>query len=732
MARLPLSRRNLLVGGGVGVGLVVGYALWPRAYAPVLNTASGEHILSGFVKVGEDGHVTIVVPQVELGHGVFTTMAQIVADELGADWRTVAVETAQPGPLYQNKLFAREWREGLGNALLAPASPMMATGGSGSVRAFEGILRQTGATARALLCTAAAKRWDADWSACDTRDGFVWRGDDKMRFGEVAAEAARMPVPKGVEWRGGNSRLTGTVVPRLDLPSKVDGSVNYAADIRLPDMVFASLSEGPAGDARVKSIDRAAAMQVTGVTDVVQTERWVAVAATNWWAANRGLEAAKVRFSVAGELAESRRIGKALDAAFDDGGTRLSALGDIGATFAGAGVFAQTYRVGLAPHAAIETATATASLDHGTLQIWTATQLPEATAQAAARALGMNVANVVVHPMMVGGSFGARYEVDIAAQAAILTDRLKRPVQLVRSRSEEMRRDFFRPAAAARLAARTAPDGRIAAWYAQISSPATLHEMQARIMDGASADAAMTGAFGISEPAAIAGAVPPYDIPVHAIDHYPAKLHIPTGDWRARAFGSNCFFTECFVDEIAHMTGGEPFGARMAMLGNNPRLANCLTRAAATGNWLGGNQGSNQGLAVHAMAGSCIAVFAEAHIDGVQVKVDRLVAVADVGRVINPDVVRAQIIGGLVFGMSAATGASVKISRGLAGPERFGELRLPRLSDTPRISVELIVSNAEPGGAGELAVPPVAPAIAGALFAATGVRYRQLPLIQDA
>ena len=735
MARLPLSRRNLLVGGGVGVGLVIGYALWPRAYAPVLNTAPGEHILSGFVKVGEDGHVAIVVPQVELGHGVFTTMAQIVADELGADWRTVAVETAQPGPFYANALFAREWNEGLGDALpahLIASPPMMATGGSGSVRAFEGVLRQAGATARALLCTAAAKRWDADWSACDTRDGFIWRGDDKMRFGEVAAEAASFSVPKGVGWRGGVSRLTGTMVPRLDLPSKVDGSINYAADIRLPDMVFASLSEGPAGNARVKSVDKAAAMGITGVTDVVETESWVAVIASNWWAANRGLEAARVSFSVAAELADSRHVAKALDNAFDDGGTRMSALGDIGTTFAGAGVFVQNYRVGLAPHAAIETATATASLDHGTLQIWTATQLPEASAQAAARALSMNIANVVVHPMMVGGSFGARCEVEIAAQAAILTDRLKRPVQLIRSRSEEMRRDRFRPAAAARMAARTVPDGRIAAWYAQIASPATLHEMQARIVGGTPADAATTGAFGISEPAAIAGAVPPYDIPIHAIDHYPAKLGIPTGDWRGRAYGSNCFFTECFVDEIAHMTGGEPFSTRMAMLGTNPRLANCLTRAAATGNWLGGNQGSNQGLAVHAMTGSCIAVFAEAHIDGAQVKVDRLVAVADVGRVINPDVVRAQIVGGLMFGMSAATGAPVKVARGLAGPESLGELRLPRLVDTPEISVELIASNAEPGGAGELAVPPVAPAIAGALFAATGVRYRQLPLIEAA
>ena len=722
----------------MGVGLVVGYELWPRHYASALATTPGEHVLSGFVKVGEDGHVTIVVPQVELGHGVFTTCAQIVADELGADWRTVAVETARPGPLYANLAFAREWQAGLGSALpeamideFAIRRGFMATGNSGSVAAFEARLRDAGAAARALLCVAAAARWDADWSVCDTHDGFVWRGDQRIRFGEVAAEAAKRSVPSDVAWRTGSEhRLTGTVVPRLDLPAKIDGSVNYAGDVRLPDMIYASVTGGPAGDARVKRLDKAAALRVTGVLDVIQTDRWVAVTGTNWWAAERGLEAAGVRFAVTGALASSRSLTKALDAAFGAPGTRLSAAGDLDATFRGADVFVQNYRVGLAPHATIETATATASLDHGFLQIWTHTQVPGFAADAAARALGLAPTAVVVHPMMVGGSFGARYETEIVVQAAILTERLKRPVQVVWSRAEELRRDRFRPAAAARMAARTAPDGRIGAWYAQIASPATAHEMQARIVDGATAHAAMRGAEGISEPAAIAGAVPPYDIPIHAIDHHPAALGVPTGDWRGRAYGANCFFTECFVDEVAHMTGNDPFGARMAMLGANPRLARCLTQVAGNGNWLGGGQGSSQGLACHAMAGSVIAVLAEAHLEGGRVRVDRLTAVADVGRVINPDVVRAQIIGGLVFGMSAATGAPIGLHRGSAFPQRLGDLRLPRMSDCRDIRVELIPSGEAPGGAGELAVPPVAPAIAGALFAATGVRYRQLPFVQ--
>ncbi len=728
MQRPHISRRNLLIAGGTGIGLVVGYALWPRRVLTAVDAAPGEAVLNGFVRVGLDGHVAIVVPQVELGHGVFTTLAQIVADELGADWRTIAVETARPGPLYANALFARERDEALGTGLFSGVKATLATGESGSVRAWEATLRDAGSAARALLCAAAAARWDADWRACDTHDGFVWRGDDKMRFGEISAEAAKLDVPQGVSHRTGEAnRLSGSALPRLDLPSKVDGSVNYAGDIRLPDMVYAVLARG-VDDGKLVSFDRKAAERVTGFLDLVDTERWIAAVATNGWAAGKALEALASRFEKPARTVGDRDITRALDAAFVDGGTRLASAGDIGAAFANADIFVQSYRIGFAPHAAIETASATAWLAGGTLELWMATQLPEAAAAAAARACGLSVDRVVLHPTMVGGSFGARYEVEIAGHVALLAQRLKRPVQLVTSRADELRHDRFRPAAAAKMAARTDADGRIAAWYARIATPASAHELHARI-GGASASAARAAAKGVSEPAAIAGAMPPYAIPIYALDHCPADLGIATGDWRGRMHGANVFFRECFVDEVAHMTGGEPFSVRMAMLGDNPRLARCLTEVAVLGNWQGGVQGSGQGLALHEMAGSCIAVLAEAQIgDAGRPRVTRLFAVADVGRVINPDVVRAQIVGGLVFGLSAATGAAISVSRSIPGPQRFGDLRLPTLADCPKIEVQLVISGVTPGGAGELAVPPVAPAVAGALFAATGTRYRQLPL----
>ncbi len=732
MKRVAISRRTLLVGGGLGIGLTVGFVAWPRIYAPALNVTDGEHALSGFVKVGEDGHVTVVVPQVELGHGVFTGLAQIVADELGADWRTILVETAQPGRDYGNTFFADEWHAALGarwtDQVLAPTAPMV-TGWSNSVRNYEVRLRDAGAAARALLCAAAGARWDAAWDACETHDGFVSRGSDRLRFGELAAQAARIKLPAGVTWRDDTeNRLSAQALPRLDLPSKVDGSVNYAADIRLPDMVYASISEGPIGTSRVARVDTAAARRVIGVLDVCVQDRWVAVVGTNWWAADRGLDALRAQFDVTGDAVGNHSVDAALNDAFQNG-TRMVALGDIEGAFRGETVLTQEYRVGPAPHAPVETAGVTVSIDGGTAQIWMATQVPERVRDVAARALGFSADRVIVHPMMVGGSFGARLESDLVMTAAVLAMHMKRPVQLTRSRAEEMQRDVFRPPAAARMAARIVADGRIAAWYAQIATPATVNETQARAFEGRDGQAALQAARGVVEPGAILGAVPPYDIPVYAVDHHSASVGVPTGDWRGRAAVANTFFAESFFDELAHMSGGEPFSARMAMLGTNPRLAQCLARATATANWQGGGTGSNQGLACAALAGSTIAVVAQARLDGGRIKVERLVAVADVGRVINPDIVRAQIIGGLVFGMASAVGAPVDVHRGMAGPTRYGLLGLPRLADCPPIEVELIVSRDTPGGVGELAVPPVAPALAGALFAATGVRYRHLPLL---
>jgi isoquinoline 1-oxidoreductase beta subunit len=718
-----INRRRLLVGGGAGIGLVVAWTLWPRSYAPNLVANPGEHLFGAWLKIGSDGHVTVAVPQAEHGQGVYTALAQIVADELGADWRTVGVEPAPLNPLYANPVGANDLFEGLFAAL--PVDAPMLTGGSSSIRMFETAAREAGAGARALLCMAAAKRWGVDWLQTNVEAGFVVHGDKRLRFAELAEAASGGtipdPLPLGMQGAG---KLAGTSVPRIDLPAKVDGSANFAGDVRLADMVHAAIRQGPAGS-RLVNVDRAAANRIRGVLSVVENPHWVAAVATTWWAAHKSLDALAPRFA-GGRNVDSASIDAALTAALDGPGKRMAKVGDLATAFKGAELVTATYRAGLGLHAAIETPSATAAFRDGRLELWLPTQAPGFARAAAARAAELSESAVTVHPMLIGGSFGAALEHGVAEQAAVLAVKLKRPVSLVWSRGEDALHDRYRPAAAARMAVRLAPNGAILGWSAKIAAPATGAELARRLMPGAATEAAVRA--GTGDRYAVAGAIPPYRIPALAIDHHAADIGVPTGHLRGGAHGLTAFFTECFLDELAHVAHAEPMSYRIGMLSGNPRLARCLSTAAALGGWNGGVPGSGQGIAAHAFRGSCIAVLAEAHMGDAGPVVDRLVAAVDCGALINPDLVRQQIEGGLIFGMASALGAATGFTHGLADVRGFDRIGLPRLADTPDITVEVIRSDEAPGGVGELGVPAVAPAIANALQSATGYRIRDLPL----
>ncbi|MGV3478619.1 MAG: molybdopterin cofactor-binding domain-containing protein [Sphingobium sp.] len=741
--RMP-SRRQILVGGGVGAGLLIAWSIWPRSYAPNLIASTGETIVNGFLKIAESGVVTVVVPQAETGQGVYTALPQILADELGADWRTIAVEAAPINPIYANRLLAGEGVDGHGPDFLsapvrwaaqeiATRDALMITGGSSSVRAFEWPLREAGAAARALLCKAAARRWDADWLACDTAEGFVVRGDEKLRFGALAAEAVEFKVPDPIPLRGGlENRLTGKSLPRLDVPAKLDGSAMFAADIRLPDLVYAAIRQGPIGHRGLKGYDRKAADAVSGVLAVVDTPSWVAAVATNWWAANRALDAMRPRFAMPVEPVDSGAIADSLRGAIDGDGVRFASAGDLSAAYRGKTVHTADYSVGLAVHAPLETLCATAHLRGDRLELWIPTQAPGLARAAAARALEISEANVTVHPMLVGGSFGRLLENEAAGQAAILAAKMRRPVQLVWSRAEDIAHDLYRPPAFARMSAQLGPGGLVQGWLAKIAAPATALEQSHRMFAGNPGLRGLIPDADGADRVAVAGAVPPYGFPAFAVDHHPVEIAVPTGHWRSGAHSYTAFFTECFIDELAQEAGLDPLGFRMQMLGANPRLARCLSTVAAKGGWEGGGGGSGQGIACHSMAGSHIALLAEAHVDAAQkVIVDRVIAVADCGRVINPDLVRQQIEGGILFGIAAATGAPITIERGQAVPRNFEQLEVPRLATAPEIRIELIRSAEPAGGASEIAVPPTAPAVANAIAAASGRRLRTLPLSLD-
>ncbi len=728
-----ITRRRVLIGGGAGIGLVAAWGLWPRTYAPTLVANPGEHLFGAWLKIGDDGRITVAVPQVEYGQGSWTGLAQVAADELGADWRTVGVEPAPLNPRYANPLGVDDLLEGMplrappGDDSSAAPAPML-TAASSSMRMFSDPLREAAAAARSVLCMAAAARWDADWTQCSTEAGFVVLGKRRLRFAELAMEAAALsppdPLPVGV---GGAGKLIGQPLPRLDAPAKVDGSTNYAADIRLPGMVHAVIRQAPPGDSRLVSVDRAAAQAVRGLVRLVERPGWIAAVASSGWAAMRALDAARPRFATSGAIVDDRSIDAALAAALDGPGHRIAAEGDLAATFRGATLFAATYRADVGVHAAIETPAAAAVLRDDRLELWVQTEAPGLTRSAVAAAAGLSAEAVVVHPMQLGGSFGAGLDTTVAEQAAILAVELKRPVSVTWSRGEALLHDRYRPPALAKMAARLGRNGAIMGWQAKIAAPVTGRMLAAALRPEAIAGLALR--LDSADRYVAGGAIPPYRIPALAIDHHPADTGVPTGHLRGGAHGYTCFFTECFLDELAHAAQSEPVSYRIGMLGGEPRLARCLSTAASLGGWDGGVPGSGQGIAAHAFRGSYIAVMAEAHRgDGGRTIVDRLVAAVDCGRVTNPDLVRQQIEGGLVFGLAQALGASTGFQRGLATARGFDTLWLPRLADTPDITVELIRSEEAPGGVAELAVPPVAPAIANALQASTGYRIRRLPL----
>src|SRR5436190_211270 len=729
-----ISRRTLLIGGGAGIGLVVAWRLWPRTYRPNWRAAPGETLFNAFLKIGSDGRVVVAVPQTELGQGVWTTLPQVLADELGADWRTVSVEPAPLSPLYANGLLADEaaddsalpgFLHGIARWAaqdFARRNALMMTGGSPSLGAFEEPMREAGAGARALLSMAAARRWGAGWEDLDTHDGFVWRGRDRIPFAALAEEAAGLELPDDLPIRGGEAnRLAGAALPRLDAPSKIDGSARFAGDVRLPGMVHAAVRGGPAGST-LAGFDRAAGRQVPGVLAILENPAWIGVAATNWWAAGRALNAMRPRFHHPGGAATNASISAALAAALESGSAdRIVASGNVDGPFEGASPINARYEVPLAPSAPIEPLTATARITGDRLEVWAPTQAPGLARSAAARAVGFAEDQVVIYSMPAGGGYGRKLETDAIEQAAIFALRLQRPVQLTWPRIQEIANDRCRPAAAAQMTAWVA-QGRIHSWQARIAAPATSSEVAGRL--GAS------GLLVRPDGAAVAGAAPPYAIPNVAVDHVPADIGIATGYWRGGAHSYTGFFTECFIDEICRAAGMEPLSFRMQMLEGNPRLARVLATATSIGGWDGGGRGSGMGIACHAAFGSYIATLVEVEVTREQrLRVVRAVCAVDCGRAINPEIVKQQIEGGLIHGISAAIGKKLEIVAGQPAAQTIGAYGLPVLRDSPDVTVELVDSDEEPGGVTELAVPTAAPGVANAYFSLSGQRARTLPIV---
>lgn len=740
-----LNRRTLLVGGGAAAGLILAWAAWPRAYRPNLNTAPGETAFNAFLKIDRAGQVIVIVPQTETGQGITTLLPQILADELGADWRTVGVQSAPVSPLYANTLLAREWLANDWSRLAGEAGDwtigqyatrraLMLTGAGTSLPMFHQAYREAGAAARVLLCKAAAARWDINWESCDIRDGIISDGGRRtLKLGEVAEEAAAFSLPDILPFRQADvDRLAGQELPRLDTPSKIDGSHNFAADIRLPDMVFASIRQGPIGDAVLKSVNEKAARSVTGFLKLVRQERWVAVVASNWWAANKALDLCDPVFELSGKPVDSAVMEAELERAFaGSSGKRLFARGDLKPLFEDATILASEFRVKPGLHLALEPMCATARVTGNAAEIWTATQAPSLARAAIADALGLAEGAVTLYPLHAGGSFGRKMDFEAGVQAALLARDMGRPVQLLWSRLEDVIQDRPSAPAHARMAAKLGRNGAIEGWLAKVAAPCAMTQTWSRIADGRLPHEASRDAAGVSTRLAVAGMELPYAVPNWAVDHYPADIGLPLGFVRGNAHLHGAFFTESFIDELAHLAGMEAMSFRIQMLGGNPRLAHCLTTVGAMGGWQGGIEGSGQGLAAHMMNGAYAAIMVEAGINEGKLNVGRIVAAVDGGEQVNPDIARQQIESGLIYGLALAMGASVPYAKGMPKRAILGRMGLPRLGDVGEVTVELIRSTAAPAGLTDVGAPLVAPAIANALFTATGQRFRNLPLLPE-
>jgi isoquinoline 1-oxidoreductase subunit beta len=697
---LKLDRRTMLIGGGAGVGLVVAFALWPRHLGSDLTIGKGEEAFGNFIKVARDGRITVAVPQAETGQGAWTALPQIVADELGAAWDTVGVEPAPPGRAYGNPL-AKEGGWPTGTRITADAT---------SVRGFEQPLREAAAVARMMLVGAAADRWNVAPSECETADGYVIHGGNTFTFGELAEEAADRTPPLKPELRqSARPRLMGQPLQRLDGPAKADGSLRFAGDVRFPGMLFAAVRMTPPGG-RLMSFSREPIAKVAGIRQITARDGWIAIAADNWWAAEQALKAADPQFSGARSPADLRPL---FDDALANGNAHeWFSRGDYGGVTRGSRPLAATYYVAPSQHLGLEPVTATARLNGGAIEVWAATQAPDLARKAAGAA--------ALYPMPVGEPAGRALEADAVPIAVELARVLKRPVQVVVSQSQGQNHDRPAPGTLARMTALPGEGGITAAWAMRVATADGLGSALARL-EGAKPPHEFSKT-------ALDGALPPYAIPNVRIDAVQATLPFAPGYMRGSPQRELTFFTESFIDELAHATGLEPLALRMALLGQNGRLARCLQAATRLAIWDGGGPGSTMGIAGCSAFGSHIGLVATANIGPDQrIKVHRLVAAVDCGQVVNSSLASQQIEAGLIWALAQATVAAPEWVAGMPRARPLGALGLPRIGDTPEIVVEIIPSGAAAGGLNGLSTTVLAPALANAIHAGSGRRLRSLP-----
>jgi isoquinoline 1-oxidoreductase beta subunit len=751
------SRRRFLLGGlAAGGALLIGWGLQPPRQrlrgARVLALEAGAVPLNGWVAIAPDGTISIVVPRSEMGQGVNTALPMLLAEELDAPLEAVRITSAPIDKIFGNLTLLREnlpfhpddrgnlkqgvqWVMGKVGRELG----IMFTGGSTSVKDAWGPMREAGAVARAMLVRAAAEEWKTDPARLITLDGNVIHPDGRHApYGMLAARAAVVGAdiePGDVRLKTpGEFRLIGKPLPRRDTPNKVNGSALFGIDARPEGLLYAALRMASAMGGTVASFDAAKVLKMPGVHGVIDVSNGlpeysgagagVAVVAASWWQAKQAAQALDVKWNPGPHATlSSRAIFDGLRRALDEesGYTYFESGSQDG--LAGTHSISAEYSAPFLAHATMEPVNCTARVLDGKVHLWASTQVPSVAVEVAAKVAGVDRDDVAIDVMLLGGGFGRRLETDMVAQAVAIAKTLRgRPVQLIWSREDDITHDVYRPAALARFAARLDGEGRVLAWDNKSASGAIGHQYFPRNLGLPGVGPDKTTAEGEYDMQ--------YEIPNRRIAHVIVDSAVPLGYWRSVGHSHNAFFKEGFLDEVAHAAGKDPVLLRRELLKEHPRQLAVLEAALARAGTA--PEGRAHGVALHQSFGTIVAQVAEVSVEKVgeqrDIRVHRVVCALDCGLVVNPNIVAQQVESSVVFGLSAALAGEITIEGGQVRQSNFGDYPVLRMGQAPEVETVIVPSAEPPEGMGEPAVPPVAPAVASAVFKLTGQRLRSLPL----
>ncbi|MEO0463465.1 MAG: molybdopterin cofactor-binding domain-containing protein [Pseudomonadota bacterium] len=730
------SRRGF-IGAGVlaGGGLLIGIGV--RSGNPVGSLApkvagAGEQLVNSWVKIDPENIVTAIVPHCEMGQGVHSVLAQMLADELDADWSKVRVMQAPTDGSYivtdTARMFlapftmnAADWIEPTWDGLftqLGRAADALITGGSSSIRSTgQYQMRVAGAAARKMLVGAAADAWGVPASEIETRDSTLMHkaSGESAPYAEFASAAAEQPLDQTPDFKTPDQyRLIGKSAARTDIPSKVDGTANFGLDAAPEglDLSYAATVRPPVPGTRVASMNPARAKTMPGVLQILNMGDFVAVVADSYWQAQQALGAIDIEWTPSDSPIKTTQdqfaaFAKSLDEAGETGGEEVAAKGNVADAFEAASTLIDAeYKAPYLAHAPMEPINCTALVKDGKCDVWTSTQVPLMVRSAIAEGTGIAKDDITVHHPYLGGSFGRRLEAVFATMAVRIAKETGYPVKSVWSREEDTQKALYRPADTSRFRAGLDGDGALIAYdnvFTQRHDPAEAHVP------------------GI------------YAIPNTSVRHAAAPLHLPFAAWRSVDHSQQGWFIESFIDEVAHEAGADPYEYRLAMLKDAPRQAAVLKKVAEMSKWSAPRaEGTAKGIAIVESFGTIVAEVIEVDMTAGKPKMTGIWAAADAGFVVNPDGFRNQIEGGIVYALTAAMFGELDLADGAIKQSNFHDYKMLRMKDVPEITVAIINSGDVPtGGAGEPGVPPAAPALTNAIFAATGQRLRELPIAKQ-